>query len=280
MRKIALFSFLLFLVSLPFPSLLFSQEAGKTAEFDGVFAYAINSRQLVTISSDVTESSARLMTKAVCPTNAITSAIRFAPVRNTDGGGMSGFRYDADDEVPAGNYCLLVNARTHEKLFIWGSGDTPILLHEKKCISQIAEHADSLTGRKAASCYIIGGYGTGSLRLIEYVYNSPADRLSALMVIDDSLLDGTSRYSIVRFPASSPVWASEKDGNFHPERFRHLFTISDDPDSKIWLTAIEWAGPRGNDLLLYQPVGTELRPILINHDSFHRGKKPSDIASR
>ena len=280
MRKTALFSFLLSLLSLPFTELLFCQESKKTARFDGVFAYAINSRQLVAINNDVTESSAQLLTKAVCPTHAISSAIKLSPVKNTDGVRRSGFQYDADDEVPAGNYCLLVDSKAQEKLFIWGSADTPTLLHEKKCLSEIAEQAERLTGRKAASCYIIGGYGTGSLRLIEYAYNSPGDRLSTLMVIDDSLRDETSRYSIVRFPASSPVWASDKDGNFHPERFRHLFTISDDPDSELWLTAIEWAGPRGNDLVLYQPEGTELRPILINHDSFHRLRKPADIASR
>ena len=276
MRKTALFSFLL---SLPFTCLLFCQEPKKTAPFDGVFAYAINTIQLVTISKDVNESSARLLTKAVCPTHAISSAISLSRIKNTDGAGRSSFRYDADSEVPAGNYCLLVDSNAHQQLFTWGTGDSDVLLHEKKCLNEIAEQAESLTGRKVASCYLIGGYGNGRLELIEYAYNSPDDRLAALMVIDDSLVGSPSRYSIVRFPASSAVWATEKDGKFHPERFRHLFTISDDPDSKVWLVAIEWAGPAGRDLLLYQPVGTELRPILINHDSSHHQKQSADTAS-
>jgi len=268
-----------FLMSLPLACLLFCQEPEKTTPFDGVFAYAINTRQLVTIGKDVNESNARLLTKAVCPTHAISSAIRFAPVRNTDGARRSGFQYDADNEVPAGNYCLLVDSNAHQKLFASGSGDSSVLLHEKKCLDDIAKQAESLTGRKVASCYLIGGYGTGRMELIEYAYDSQDDRLAALMVIDDSVVGGPSRYSIVRFPSGSPVWATEKDGKFHPERFRQLFTISDDPDSEVWLVAIEWAGPAGSDLMLYQSVGTELRPILVNHDSSHHQKQNTDIAS-
>jgi len=67
MRKTTLFGFLL---SLAFTCLSFGQESKKSTAFDGVFAYAINSRQLVTISKDVNESSARLLTKGVCPTHA------------------------------------------------------------------------------------------------------------------------------------------------------------------------------------------------------------------
>ena len=88
------------------------------------------------------------------------------------------------------------------------------------------------------------------MELIEYAYDSLEDRLATLMVIDYSLVGGPSRYSIVRFPAGSPVWETEKDGKFHPERFRHLFTISDDPDSEVPSVAIEWAGPAGSDLML------------------------------
>jgi len=276
MRKIALFSFL---VSLPFTCLLFGQEPKKTTPFDGVFAYAINTRQLVTISKDINESNARLLTKAVCPTHAISSTITLAPGKNIDGAGRSGFQYDAESEVPAGNYCLLVDSSAHQNMFTWGSGDSPVLLHEQKCLSEIAEQAESLTGRKVASCYLIGVDGNGRLELIEYAYNSPGDRLAALMVIDYSPVAGPSRYSIIRFSSGSPVWAAEKDGLFHPERFRHLFTISDDPDSEVWLVAIEWAGPAGTDLTLYQSVGTELRPILVNHDSSHYKEQSSDIAA-
>jgi hypothetical protein len=99
--KTALFGFLL---SLPFACLLFCQEPKKPTPFDGVFAYAINARQLVTISKDVNESSARLLTKAVCPTHAISSAITITRINGTDGAGRSSFHYDADSEVPAGNY--------------------------------------------------------------------------------------------------------------------------------------------------------------------------------
>jgi hypothetical protein len=140
---------------------------------------------------------------------------------------------------------LLVDSNAHQKLFRWVAGDSNVLVHEKKCLNEIAEQAESLTGRKLASCYLIGGYGNGRLELIEYVYDSPDDRWAVLIVIDDSLVGGPTRYSIVRFPADSPVWATEKDGKFHPERFRHLFTIREDPDSEVWLVAIEWAGPAG-----------------------------------
>jgi hypothetical protein len=275
MRKTALFSFLL---PLPFTCVLFGQEPNKPAPYDGAFAYAINTRQLVTISKDVNESNARLLTKAICPTHSISSAIRLAPLTNKDDAGRTIFQYDADSEIPAGNYCLLVDSKAHQKLFTWGSGDTPEFLYEKKCFSETAEQAESLTGRKIASCYLIGGYGTGRLELIEYASDSPRERLAALMVIDYSPIDERSRYSIIRFPAASAIWRTEKDGKFHPERFRHLFTISDDPGSQVWLVALEWAGPAGRDLTLYQPVGTELRPILVNHDSSHHDKQSSDIA--
>src|SRR5689334_10038250 len=105
MRKTILFGFLL---SLAFTCLSFAQESKKTAAFDGVFAYAINSRELLTISKDINESRARLLTKAVCPTHAISSAISLSRIKTTDAAGRSSFRYDADSEVPAGNYCLLV----------------------------------------------------------------------------------------------------------------------------------------------------------------------------
>ena len=271
MGKTALFGFLL---PLPFTCLLFCQDATKAASYDGVFAYAINTRQLVTTSKDVNESNARLLTKAMCPTHSTSSAISLAALKNKDDASKTIFQYDADSEIPAGDYCLLVDSTAHQKLFMWGYEH----FHERKCLSEISEQAESLTGRKVASCYLIGGYGTGRLELIEYAYDSPSERLAALMVIDYSIMGEPSRYSIIRFPAASAIWTTEKDGKFHPERFRHLFTISDDPNSHVWLVAIEWKGPKGSDLTLYQSVGTELRPILVNHDSFHHDKQSSDIA--
>jgi len=98
-------------------------------------------------------------------------------------------------------------------------------------------------------------------------------------VEDYSTFGGPSTYSIARFPSGSPVWVTEKDSKFHPERFRHLFTISDDPDSGMWLFAIEWTGSAGTELILYQPVGTELRPILVNHDTSHHENQNADVAS-
>jgi hypothetical protein len=275
MSKTALVGFLL---SLPLPCLLFCQEPKSMTTFDGVFAYAVNTRQLVTISKDIDESNTRVLTKAICPTHDIAAEIQPAPVKKSDGVGSSGFQYDAETEVPAGNYCLLVDSKVHQRLFTWGSGDSPELLHEKKCLDATA--AQSLIGRKAALCYLIGGYGTGRVELVEYAYDSPDSRLAALIVTDYPLVGGPARYSVVRFPAGSPVWATEKDGKLHPERFRHLFTISDDPDSGVWSVAIEWSGPARRDLTLYQPVGTELRPILVNHDSSHHEKQGADIASK
>jgi hypothetical protein len=90
----------------------------------------------------------------------------------------------------------------------------------------------------------------------------------------------SARYSIARFPANNPIWSREKDDKFHPERFRHLFTISDDPDSKLWTVAVDWAGPSGHELTLYQPVGSEMKPLLVNHDSVHRKYAADDVASR
>src|SRR5215467_9714933 len=116
MTKTALFGFLL----LAFAYMSFAQQSQKTAKFDGVFAYAINSRQLVTIGK-VNESNARLLTRAICPTHATSSAISLAAVQNI---GIAGVQYDADREVPDGNYCLLVNSTAHPELFTWGSGDS------------------------------------------------------------------------------------------------------------------------------------------------------------
>lgn len=275
MKRVVLLTFLLPLLC---AGLSFSEQTKKHKHTEGVFAYAINARQLIAIDKDVQESNARLLTKAVCPTHSITSAVSLSAIGKPANDARSSFQYESDSEVPANHYCLLVDPKAHEKLFAWGSGDSPLLRHEKKCLDDIAKQAEGLTGRKAASCYLIGGYGTGRVELVEYAYESPDDRLAALMVIDDSMVDGP-RYSIARFPAGSSVWTADKDERFHPERFRLLFTMSNDPDSEPWSVAIEWAGPAGNDLTLYQVGESELKPLIVTHDSSrHEESKAADIA--
>lgn len=118
-------------------------------------------------------------------------------IGKADNDARSGFQYESDSAVPTKSCCLLVDPKAHEKLFVWGSGDSPLLRHEKKCFDDIAEQAEGLTGRKIASCYLIGSYGTRRVELVEYAYESPDDRLAALMVIGHSMLD-CFRYSIAR----------------------------------------------------------------------------------
>ncbi|MFZ0479625.1 MAG: hypothetical protein WAL71_10780 [Terriglobales bacterium] len=275
MKRVVLFTFLLPVL---YAGLSFSQQAGKHTVPEGVFAYAINARRLIAVDKDLEESNARLLAKAVCPTHAITSAVSLSAIGKAGNGATPGFQYESESDVPAGSYCLLVDPKAHEKLFVWGSADSPLLMREKKCPEDIAKQAEGLTGRKVASCDLIGSYGTGKVELVEYAHESPADRLAALMVIDHSMADGP-RYSIARFPAGSSVWTAETDGTFHPERFRYLFTVSDDPDSELWSVAIEWAGPAGHDLTLYQPVGSELKPLILTHDSSrHEKSAAADIA--
>ena len=273
MKTTGLLAFL-FVVCLP--AVLCSQDSRTAKEPEGFFAYAANARRLIVVAKDVNESQARLLTKAVCPTDKITAKVTLRPVNQ--GSPVSGFQYDADRDLPAGNYCLLVDDKAHPKVFVWGSGDEPLLVGERACLGEITQAAKRLTGRTPRTCYLTGVYGTGRVDLVEFASESPDDRLAVLMVTDESPVDG-SRYSLARFPASSPVWTMEKDGKFHPERFRHLFTISKDPESNLWLFAVDWAGPAGHDLTLYQPVGNELRPVVMTHDASH-GKKPAaDLAS-
>jgi len=245
----------------------FPQQFKKSSRPLGVFAFANSPRHLTAISNDLDASQARRLTKAVCPTNKISAGVSLTMRGNA---ARSAFEYDANSDVPAGNYCLLVDEQAHPNVFTWGSGDEPILLNEKACLGQITQAAEHLTGRTARTCYLIGGYGTGRVDLIEFVSDTPGDRLVGLLMTDESL-DGSS-YSIVRFSANSPIWSLEKDGKFHPERFHHLFTTSDDPDSNLWTIAVDWAGPSEHVLTLYQPKGEELIPLLVNRDSSRRAK--------
>ena len=78
---------------------------------------------------------------------------------------------------------MLVDSNAHPKLFRWVAGDSNVLVHENKCLHEIAEQAESFTGRKIASWRLIGGYGNGIMELIEYVYDSPDDRWAVLIVV-------------------------------------------------------------------------------------------------
>jgi hypothetical protein len=252
--------------------------AEKPSKSGLVFAYASSARHLVAVDDDLNASQARRLTKAICPTSKIASEVSLTTSGNAESGARAPFEYDAINDVPVGNYCLLVDEKAHPQLFAWGSGDEPLLLPENACRGEITQAAERLTGRTMRTCYLIGGYGTGHLDLVEYVSDSPANRLVALLLTDYSL--DRTKYSIARFPANSPIWSREKNGKFHPERFRHLFTISHDPDSKLWTVAVDWAGPSGHVLTLFRPVGSEMRPLLVNHDAVHRKKAADDIASR
>ena len=245
----------------------FPQQFKKSSRPLGVFAFAYSPRHLVAVSNDLDATQARRLTKAVCPTSKISAEVSLTMRGNA---ARSAFEYDANSDVPAGNYCLLVDEQAHPSLFTWGSGDEPILKNEKACLGQITQAAERLTGRIARTCYLIGVYGTGRVDLIEFVSDTPEDRLVGLLMTDESL-DGSGS-SIVQFLASSPVWSRERDGKFHPERFRHLFTISDDPDSNLWTIAVDWADPSEHVLTLYQPKGAELIPLLVNRDSSRRAK--------
>jgi hypothetical protein len=272
MQKPWIFGLVLVLVLGPFS---FSQQpSGDAAPM--VFAYAINARELVPVG-DIEPSAARSLTKAACSTALVSIALKQDSVN-----GKSRLVYETDEEIPSGDYCLLGGAKPHELSFVWGSPmDKPrTLVREKKCLREISNAAEDLTGRKAAACSILGGYGTGRIELVDFAQSSEKSPLASLMIIRHSLVDDTQIYSQATFPANSAVWTAEHDGNFRPERFRHLFTVSlsPDPNNGDWFTAIEWDGPKGTDLVLYEPVGDVLKPIVANHDRATHKVEDADIA--
>lgn len=258
----------------------FSQQTQMAYPPVGTFARAINAKQLIAIG-DIDPSMARQLTKAVCPTAAATFLSVAVKENSPDGNSQPVF--ETDGEVLPGNYCLLSEAQ-HAPSFMWGplKDESRVLVKEKRCLQEISTAAEDLTGRKPATCFMLGGYGTGRIELVDYARGSQEPPLAGLMIISDSIVDGTHTYSLAKFSAGNPIWASELDGNFHPERFRYLFTISTshDPNNEIWFTALEWDGPKGTDLVLFQPVGNALKPILVNHDrAIHRIQDP-EIALR
>jgi hypothetical protein len=193
-----------------------------------VFAYAINARELVPVG-DIEPSAARSLTKAACSTALVSIALKQDSVN-----GKSRLVYETDEEIPSGDYCLLGGAKPHELSFVWGSPmDKPrTLVREKKCLREISNAAEDLTGRKAAACSILGGYGTGRIELVDFAQSSEKSPLASLMIIRHSLVDDT----------------------------------------------IEWDGPKGTDLVLYEPVGDVLKPIVANHDRATHKVEDADIA--
>jgi len=211
----------------------------------------------------LSESHARELAWAVCPST--VTAVSFVADTSVSGG----YSYDTTESVPQGSHCLLIDATSHNAMFYWERGAEPQLT-KRVCVLGFPQAAEALTGRKVDSCYLIGGYGTGSVELIEYSHQSPKDALAALLVdnLDTPTAEGP-QYWIAKFPAGETGWASN-DGKFHPEQFQHLFTMIDDkpngPTANVCFVGIEWDGPARAELMLYRPVGNELRPVLVNHD--------------
>ena len=240
-----------------------TQEKGLVARWS--FAYARTATQLVTLvpQDGLSQSQARELTWAVCPSK--VTAVDFA----ADTPASGGYRYTATASVPLGSHCLLIDSTSHNAMFYWHPGPEPQTT-KRACVLGFAEAAEALTGRKVDSCYFIGAYGTGSVELIEFTHQTPKDVLAALVV--DNLRTpppNDPQYWIAKFPAGKLGWASN-DGRFHPEQFQHLFTIIDDSrnetSTNVRFVGIEWDGPEGAELILYRPVGNELKPVIVNHD--------------
>jgi hypothetical protein len=98
----------------------------------------------------------------------------------------------------------------------------------------------------------------------------PTDRLAAL-IVEDFREPLDHHYWMAKFPASDKVWLGEDNGNFHPEKFHYLFTIIDAPTdansdgSQVRFAGIERETSDGVDLILYRPVGNQLKPVVANH---------------
>jgi hypothetical protein len=242
------------------------QTQKKDLALQWAFAYAQTATRLVTLVSQdrLSQSDARALTWAICANPLKVTAASFA----ADTPASGGYMYDTTESIPQGSHCLLVDSTSHDAMFLWGEGTEPGF-HEA-CVSGFSQAAEALTGRRVSSCYLIGGYGTGAIELIEYTRHSPKDALAALLI--DNLRTpppNEPQYWIAKFSAGEPGWASN-DGKFHPEQFQHLFTIIDNSRNEPWtdvrFVGIEWDGPKGAELILYRPVGNELKPVIVNHD--------------
>ncbi len=227
------------------------------------FAYARTATQLVTLvrQDGLSLSHARELTWAVCPRN--VTPVRFA----TDTPESGEYSYIATEGVLLGSHCLLIDSTSHDAMFYWLQGAEPETV-KRSCVLGFPQAAEALTGRKVDSCYYIGGYGTGSVELIEFTHQSPKDMLAALLIDNARTPPDDPQYWIAKLPVGEMGWAIS-EGDFHPEQFQHLFTIIDDspnePSTNVLFIAIEWDGPEGAQLILYSPMGNQLIPVMVSH---------------
>ena len=254
-----------------FNALLLAQEqAQKKATLEWVFAYA-QGETLVPVGP-LDGAAANRLTWAICA-DVVTRIAALAPTRASGGLEHSAYQYRAARNLPTGAYCLLVDSASHDGMFVWGGLEPSAA--RPACVAGFPEAAEQLAGRKVASCYLIGGHGAGAAEVVLYKEQSPTDHLAAL-VVDDFRDPFDHHYWMVKFPASDPGWSGKGNDNFHPERFRLLFTTVDDPTSnngetsQVRLVAIERKTSEGADLTLYRPVGNQLKPVVTNHHSFRQ----------
>jgi hypothetical protein len=246
-------------------SLLSAQEQPRKKDTASrwVFADARTATQLVTLAppDGFSASHARDLTWAVCP--GPVTAVSLA----SDGPLSGTYRYNATESVPLGSHCLLIDSPSHEATFYWHRGSDPSPV-KRACVMGFPQAAEALTGRKVDSCYLIGGFGTGVVELIEYTHESPEDGLAALLVDNWRTPTGDPQYWIVKFPAGEKGW--NRDGKFHPEQFQHLFTLIDDgpndPSTNVRFVGVEWDRPEGAELILYRPVGNELKAVIVDYE--------------
>jgi hypothetical protein len=242
------------------------QAQAKDAPAGWVFAYAQTETQLVPVSN-LDEAVANRLSWAICE-EIVTRVSRVSASRTSEA-----YQYKAAESMPVGSYCLLVDSASHDGMFFWGWTEPSGA--EFACVKGFTEAAEQLAGRKVDSCYFIGGHGAGAVEIIQYKNQSPTDRLAAL-VVDDFRDPLDHHYWMAKFPASDKGWLGPDNGNFHPEKFHYLFTIIDDTPaiggdgSPVRFVGIERETSDGVDLVLYKPVGNQLKPVVVNHHSLQK----------
>lgn len=197
-------------------------------------------------------------------------AICGRPLKATKVHPLGAGRYQTEEGVTRGENCLLVDSVSYEKMFIWGV-DEERITKRTACIDGFSKQAEDLENRKTSSCDWLGGPGTGEIELVTYTSSSSEDGLAALLMDNQHSPDPEDhqRWSVL-FPAGSLGWS---EGVFHAEQFHHLFTVERDdvkPERDIQFVAIEWDGPKGTELILYQPHGKTLKTALVNHNAAPR----------
>jgi hypothetical protein len=240
-----------------------SGSSGQESQSQWVFAHAQTSNRLIALipRENLPQSQAARLSWAVCPNELVVTPVTLAA--NSTPAGTEVYSYHTSESVTPGSYCLLIDSASHDAMFFWGLSSRG-LPHSRECVRGFAEAAELSTGRKVDSCYFIGSYGTGAVELIEYKHQLRTDRMAALLV-DDERNPADHKYWMAAFPFGDRVWSSDGDENFHPERFRYLFTMLDNATSEVSFIGIEWDGPDGAYLTLYRPVGTELAPFITNY---------------